>query len=265
MHLLFLEGFTQIKVLTYNIRYNNAGDGSNAWALRKEAIADSIKLANPDIICFQEVLYDQYVFLNDNLFDYFSYGIGRDDGKTVGEYSPVFVRKSKFEVIDSGTFWLSENPENPSKGWDAALNRISSWVKIKEISTNKALMVFNTHFDHIGKIAQKNSAALIIQKSVSIAGKLPCIITGDFNLTPQEAPYALILKSGFDDAFLKNKQLETYTFTGFVLDLKIAKRIDYIFSNKKLKASTYQTYKWKTATSAFLSDHLPVEAILIWK
>ncbi len=236
----------QLQVLTYNIRYDNPADGNNAWPNRREALCDSLKGFDADILCLQEVLNSQYQFIQSRLSDYRAYGIGRDDGKLAGEFAPVFFKRSKFILLDS------------------ALNRIVSWVKLKSSEGDKIFFVFNTHFDHQGIVARHNSAKLITHKAKELATNNPFIIAGDFNLTLVEEPYKVMTRS-LKDAFKPDKSGASYTFAGFKYDQKIAKRIDYIFYSAAFKSTSSQTLYWRSTWGDFLSDHLPVTATLKWK
>ncbi len=260
--MIIASGFVctaQLQVLTYNIRYDNAADGNNAWPNRRQSLCDSLKALSADIVCLQEVLNSQYLFIQSRLGDYHAYGIGRDDGKLAGEYAPVFFKKSKYILLDSGTFWLSENPDTPGKSWDAALNRIVTWVKLKSIDGKRVFFVFNTHFDHQGKVARLHSAELVTHKAKEMATSYPFIIAGDFNLTPSEEPYHIMARN-LKDAYKPDSSGADYTFAGFKYDEKIAKRIDYIFYSNAFKSSNYQTLNWRSAWGDFLSDHLPTPA-----
>ncbi len=252
----------QLHLVTYNIRYNNAGDGENAWINRREAMADSLQHTGADIICLQEVLHDQLMFLQGALKEYRYYGVGRDDGKTAGEYAPLFYRTDRFTVVDSGTLWLSETPGVPSKGWDAALNRIATWLKLKSKASGKEIVVFNTHFDHQGKQARLESARLLTLQALQKAKDMACILAGDFNFVSSDEPYDIIDFAGYSDTWKEMHVPDAYTFTGFKTDLSIAKRIDFVFVNKYLHTKQHRVLYWKSRNDSYLSDHLAVEVKL---
>jgi len=152
----------KITCITYNIRYDNSNDGQNVWLNRKEKVVEVLKSHIPDIICLQEVLNSQMLYLQNELSNYASLGVGRDDGKEKGEYSPVLFLKSEFELVKWKTIWLSHEPEIAgSKGWDAALPRIATFVLLSHKKTKKRLLVVSTHYDHIGKQARRESSLLI--------------------------------------------------------------------------------------------------------
>jgi endonuclease/exonuclease/phosphatase family metal-dependent hydrolase len=181
----FARGGQPINVATYNLRYNNPGDGLNAWPNRKEHVKALIRYHEFDIFGTQEGLIGQ---LNDlaELQEYAFIGAGRDDGKQAGEHSAIFYRKDRFQLLDNGDFWLSETPEQPSKGWDATCcNRICSWAKFRDMELKKDFYFFSVHFDHQGVQARRESGKLMVEKIQVIAGNAPVICVGDFNSTPE--------------------------------------------------------------------------------
>ncbi len=184
----------QINIMSFNIRYNNPNDEINAWPNRADMVNGLLKFHEPDIFGLQEALYGQILDIETELPEYEWFGVGRDDGKQAGEFAPIFFNKTKFILIENGHFWLAENCEKPDKGWDAACTRICTWGKFKNKVSGKRFYVFNTHFDHRGEEARKNSAILIRDKieEMTYKNNLPVILTGDFNLTPETLPISLI-------------------------------------------------------------------------
>ena len=254
--------------MTYNIRYNNAGDGINQWTNRKQKVTEVISKFNPDIFGVQEALKDQVDDLSNQFTDFDVESVGRDDGHKAGEHSAIFFNKKKFLIMDGKTFWLSPTPDSAgSVGWDAAITRICTWVMLKEISSEKIFFVFNTHFDHMGTVAREKSAELIKSKAIEIAGDFPLFIMGDFNSEPDETPYKIMTSAEpfqlFDTYFSarENKAGAICTFTGFEVNGKICKRIDYIFTDKNFSVSDYFIFHDNDGTY-FPSDHLPVAAIV---
>ena len=246
-------------VMSYNIRYDNAGDGINKWSNRKENLIKLIIAHHPAIIGTQEVLVNQLNDLNSGLINYESIGVGRDDGKQKGEYAAIFFDKTIFTKLDGGNFWLSETPEIAgSKSWDAALTRIATWVKLKHSKSGKIIYVFNTHFDHVGKVAREKSALLIKEKIKLIAGNNNYILIGDLNTEPSEEAYQYLMNTGdqlFNDAAgTDNKEA---TFCGFETANKNCKRIDYILYSKKLKTKNYLVIH-ENDGKYYPSDHLPI-------
>lgn len=149
---------------TFNIRYANPDDGINYWEHRKQWACESMDFYDVDVFGAQEVVKTQLKDMVNGLKAYSYVGIGRN-GEDQGEFCPIFYKKSKFKLLDSNTFWLSKEPTKVnSKGWDAALPRIVTWVKLKDNYSGKVFYFFNTHFDHKGKIAQIESAKLLKEK-----------------------------------------------------------------------------------------------------
>ncbi|HMG92921.1 MAG TPA: endonuclease/exonuclease/phosphatase family protein, partial [Chryseolinea sp.] len=184
----------QVKVMTYNIRLDTPVDSINQWPKRTQKVVDLIRKYDPDILGVQEAIHHQLMDLVKNLPQYDYVGVGRDDGKTKGEYSAILYKKEKFSVLQQGTFWLSETPDVPgSKSWDAAITRVASWAKLRDKKTGKDFLSINTHFDHIGKEARRNSAALLKKKTNELGKDLPVIITGDFNCMRSDPPYSTIM------------------------------------------------------------------------
>lgn len=253
----------EMNVVSFNIRYNTPNDGENAWPNRVEMVTGLLRFHDAGIFGLQEALHGQILDVKNNLPEYEWFGVGRDDGKKAGEFSPIFYKKSKFELLDHGTFWLSETPEKPSTGWDAALNRIVTWGMFKSKETGKEFMVFNTHFDHVGVEARKNSATLIRKKiEEMVPAGTPVILTGDFNLTPDQKPIEM-LKEYLDDSRDVTKE-PPYgplgTYNGFEINADLSsRRIDYIFVKGDIEVLKYAALS-DIKDKRFPSDHLPVFA-----
>lgn len=224
-----------LNVASYNIRmhskvdYNN-GDG---WTSRRDIMCDLVAFSAFDIFGAQEVCHDQLEDMLSRLPDYGYIGVARDDGKTKGEYSPVFYRKERFEVLESGTFWLSETPNEVSFGWDAACRRVCSYGYFKDKLTKKKFWFFNTHMDHKGKVARVEGAKLVIAKIKELCGKdARVILTGDFNVAQNSPAYNTFAESGLlKDAYLLApvKYAPAGTFNNFKVGTHSDKRIDHIF------------------------------------
>jgi endonuclease/exonuclease/phosphatase family metal-dependent hydrolase len=252
-----------IKLMTYNIRMDNPKDGENAWPNRKENFVNQILFYAPDVIGIQEGLEHQVLYLDTHLKNYKYVGVGRADVKEkgVGEYSAIFYNPQNFKELKSGTFWLSETPDKPSRGWDASLNRICTYILLKNKESGQKFWVFNTHFDHRGVNARKNSASLIIQKINSInKEKLPVFLMGDLNLQPDEVPIQLLAKELNDSKAIS--QLPPYgpigTFNGFDACKNINKRIDYIFTSKDNITVKKYAVLADVNDVKYPSDHFPV-------
>ncbi len=177
------------RVMTFNIRYDNPGDGENGWVHRKDKVASVIRLHQADIAGLQEALKHQINELAERLPEFAWFGVGRQDGKDGGEFTPIFYRRDRFELVEHGDFWLSETPEKiGSKSWDAALPRIATWGKFKDKTTELEFYLLNTHFDHIGLTARLESAKRLRLWAESRVKELPVILIGDFNCLPASPP-----------------------------------------------------------------------------
>ncbi len=154
-----------LNVMTFNIRLNVASDSLNAWPYRKDIAASQVNFFDVHILGVQEALYDQMQDLQQRLIKYKHAGVGREDGKTKGEFSAIFYDTTRLKCLKDATFWLSQTPETVgSKGWDAALPRIVTWCFFEDKITHKTFYAFNTHFDHMGKQARAESGKLLLQK-----------------------------------------------------------------------------------------------------
>lgn len=252
------------KVMTYNIRYDAKSDTLNNWDLRKEAMVKLMEHYAPTFIGLQEALANQVTYLDDALPTYGYVGVGREDGKEKGEYSAVLYTKNEYKVVQSNTFWLSETPENISKGWDATLERICTYGLFEHLVTKEQIWVFNTHFDHIGELARSHSAQLIVDKiKEMVKGNVPIVLMGDFNLEPDGKGISII-KGYLQDGIQISKRLfygPEGTFNGFDPNMKLDRRIDYIFV-KNTRVTEYMHIDDRMDNNRHISDHLPVYAIL---
>ncbi|MDD7884760.1 endonuclease/exonuclease/phosphatase family protein [Flavivirga sp. 57AJ16] len=258
--LLSFNFYGQTSIMTYNIRFNNPNDNVNWWKNRKEEVAGMIKYYHPDILGIQEGLNDQVNDLYNNLPNYSYTGVGRDDGKEKGEYAAIFYNSDKFELINTKTYWLSSTPNKVSVGWDASMERITTYGVFRNLKTNDTLHVFNCHYDHIGKMAQQKSSELIVslirQKDLE---KRMVIVMGDLNSTPKEKAIQS-LKTVLEDSFEITKHPiygPVGTFNTFDIDFIPEKRIDYIFT-KNLVVENYRNIDDRRKNNLWLSDHLPV-------
>ena len=255
------EQKVNVRWATFNMRYANKGDAPNHWDARKERVAEYIKEMKFDVFGTQEVLHSQFEDLKAMLPEFEGVGVGRDDGATKGEYSAVFYNKNVFDALDSGTFWLSEDPTAVGKmGWDAVCVRIATWAKLQHKATGKIVMAVNTHYDHVGKEAQKQSSLLIIRKIKEIVGDQPAVLTGDFNVTDKSEAYNTIVSNEFVllDAHKVAEKTGgvNHTFHGFA---KIApekcSKIDFVFVTPNIKVLHSEITP--EVKEALLSDHNP--------
>ncbi|MEO6231622.1 MAG: endonuclease/exonuclease/phosphatase family protein [Ferruginibacter sp.] len=256
-----------ITVATFNMRYsienNHVKDSLNgeSWRQRGPVVAAMIRFHEMEIIGTQECLLHQLTDLTKWLPQYRYAGIGRDDGKTAGEFSAILYNESRFKVLKQGNFWLSETPDKPSLGWDATCcNRICSWVYFEELKSNKKFYVFNAHFDHQGMIASKESAQLILAKMNVIAGKNPVIFMGDLNGDRNSEWYKQIASSEMlSDSYshAKDPYENNGSFNGFGKAPTGEAVIDHVFIS-----SQFSVNKWGILTDTYHgnypSDHFPV-------
>lgn len=265
MTLTAFTGFAQapenaFTVMTFNIRYDNPDD-PNPWQDRKDEVAEVI--AGADIIGLQEALKHQIDDLAERLPGFAWFGVGRDDGEEAGEYTCIFYRKDRFDVVDQHTFWLSETPDEPgSKSWDAAITRIATWGKFKDKKRGNGFYVFNTHFDHRGREARYESARLLSGKIEEIAGSTPAILTGDFNTREYSDPYKALIESLKDARYLSGKATvgPRATYTNW-REVGEGSPIDYIFVTGNV--NVYEAVNVDdTFRGFFPSDHLPVKAVV---
>jgi endonuclease/exonuclease/phosphatase family metal-dependent hydrolase len=255
----FLLNAQEINIITYNIRFNNPNDGINAWPNRSEMVTSLIRFHEADVFGMQEALIGQINDIEKQLPQMKHIGVGRDDGKEAGEFSPIFYDTTKFKLIDYGWFWLSETPDKPGYGWDAHYNRICTWAKLKP-KKGSSFLYLNTHFDHQGDIARAESAKLILKKIGELNTKnLPVILSGDFNLTPETAPIKYIIQYLKDSKEIS--KVTPYgpdgTFNNFDFNSKLPDRIDYIFVNEKVTVLKYAVLT-DSKENRYPSDHLPV-------
>lgn len=261
---------SNLNVMTFNIRLNTTADSLNAWPYRKDKVASQILFHQSHIVGVQEALHDQMVDLKNLLPSYKYTGVGRDDGRQKGEYSAIFYDTVRLQLLKSETFWLSEQPNVPgSKSWDAAITRIVTWAQFNDRKTKKKFYVFNTHFDHIGQEARKQSAMLILQKVKDIAGRSPVILTGDFNAQPSSAPIKIITDTTASFYMTNTKSISRQphygplgTFNAFGPKEVDNEPIDYIFMRNRLIVLQHATLS-QTWQGRFSSDHFPVFAVFL--
>jgi endonuclease/exonuclease/phosphatase family metal-dependent hydrolase len=249
---------SSIKVMTYNIRLDVASDGVNQWSNRKEKLPALIAKYDPDFVGLQEAMHHQLMDILKALPQYGYIGVGRDDGKEKGEYSAILYKKDKFNLKSQDTKWLSKTPTVPgSKDWDAAITRIVTQGIFIDKKTKRQFNIFNTHFDHIGKEARKESVAVIKKEVLSHKGtKDLVVVMGDFNSTPDEEPYQ---KMALDYTDARPATSTQGTFCTFQVNGPECRIIDHIFYQTGLKVVDYKVITDNDGTN-YPSDHLPVMA-----
>ncbi len=266
-------GFSQtINVATFNIRNDNnrqdkaQGDG---WERRLPVISNLIRFHQFDIVGTQEGLYHQLTGMRDQLPGFAFTGKGRDDGKEAGEFAAIFYDTRKFDLLDEGDFWLSEDTSKPNKGWDAALPRICSWAKLRVKESGKTLYFFNVHFDHVGVKAREESSKLILRKITEMAGNHTTILTGDFNVDQNSASYKVLNDSEILQDSYEMAEV-TYalngTFSGFDPNSMTESRIDHIFLTSDFNVSRYgvltDSYRTQLTEEERASGNFPKEVKL---
>ena len=240
-----------VTIMSYNVYYKTPEE-------RWQNVVQNIRNNNPDSFGLQEATPEWIDAVAAAMPDYAYVGVGRDIGGG-GEASPVFYKKDKFELIDSGTFWLSKTPERPSRGWDAMFNRICTYVVLKDKETNFIYAHFNAHFDHMGVIARLESVAVVSDKISRICNTFPVVFTGDLNDPEGGEMYNRVLETGLRDTkYLAETADGETTFHGYSDLVAKEKPIDFIFvSAMATKVSTYKVDTTKY-DGEYASDHHPV-------
>ncbi|HET7039624.1 MAG TPA: endonuclease/exonuclease/phosphatase family protein [Gemmatimonadales bacterium] len=219
-----------LRVMSFNIRYGTAPDGDDAWPLRRERTIAVIREAAPDILGVQEALRFQLDELAAAFPAYRELGVGRDDGKTAGEYAAILYRSDRLSADTGGTFWLSDTPETPgSMSWGNRITRIATWVLFTDRETSTRFAVFNVHLDHESQPSRERGVALILERMERLAPGLPVIFTGDFNAGEDNPAVQAVSAGGFTDTFrARHPDAQVVgTFNAFRGDSTGAK-IDYV-------------------------------------
>jgi endonuclease/exonuclease/phosphatase family metal-dependent hydrolase len=256
-----------LRVMTFNIRYDNPGDGADAWPNRRAKAASMIRFHGADVVGLQEALRSQIADLEAALPHFGWFGSGRSAERD-GEHCAVLFRRDRLEVLAESTFWLSETPEVAgSRGWDAALPRIATWGKLRDRRTGAVFHLLNTHLDHVGETARRESARLLLRKVVEIAGPDgPVVLTGDFNATPDSEPYRILTtgegtRRALVDALHASTcphHGPTSSWNGFK-GIEPGRRIDFVFVRPPVVVRQHGILS-DTFDGRFPSDHLPVVA-----
>ncbi len=243
---LSLPMSAQMLVGSYNIRLKVSSDSvnGNAWQKRCQVICDQVNFMSPDIFGAQEVLHVQLLDMLQELDGYDYIGVGRDDGKTGGEYAAIFYKPDRLRLLDQGNFWISETPDRPGLGWDAACVRVCTWGRFagQTATDDEAFYFFNLHMDHVGVVARREGAKLIVRKIREIAQGAPVIVTGDFNVDQKDEIYSIFTESGLlKDSYLATRLrfAENGTFNSFETELYTDSRIDHIFVSPDTEVEAY--------------------------
>ncbi|EMA60692.1 endonuclease/exonuclease/phosphatase family protein [Halorubrum lipolyticum] len=277
---------TGIRVLSYNVRYANRGDHHDAWHERRDAVGRLVRFHRPDVAAFQEPLPDQRRDLRERLPAYEFVGRGRETGGE-GEGCPIGVRADRWAVADDGTFWLSETPSEPSTGWDADYPRITTWARVRAVDGDAALLVVNTHFDHVSAHARRESARLLRERLPGIAGRdpddagrgstLPVVFVGDLNCTAGSDPHRILvgdgpaadagdpsdgrlaLRDAAASADLRHGPETSLTDFARLID---GRRIDHALVSPGVGVEAFATLADRDDRGRYPSDHLPILARL---
>jgi len=267
--LLCLAGCNQFKpevsVMTFNIRLSpyDTFDGEYCWPNRRAAAMDMIRDIKPDFFGIQEGIFSQVNYIEESLPEYGRYGVGRDDGAASGEANAIFWLKDRFDLVECQTFWLSATPDSVSRGWDGACNRVVTWGHfLDKKAGNRDVYFFNTHFDHIGKIAREESGKLIIERMKTIVPEgAPVFLTGDFNANYDDYildPVREFMGMSREVAAVSDT-LNTFHNWGTIDNNTGESIIDHIFYKNAAPL------KYKTITEQygvkFISDHYPAVSV----
>jgi endonuclease/exonuclease/phosphatase family metal-dependent hydrolase len=261
------DGTPNLRVMSFNIRYGTASDGKDVWANRQELVVTVIKTFVPDLMGTQETLPFQANYINEQLPEYTYIGWSRDKGID-GEQCGIFVRTARFSIMESGQFWLSETPDEKfSKSWDSSLPRVVTWTRLKDKqSDNREFLFANTHFDHRGTEARKQSAILLRRRLSEMAPKMPIIVTGDFNCDQESEPYRELLgEKALADSFRvlhPTRGEDEGTFHGFS-GTPGPERIDWILATEQFRPTKAEIDRTHTG-GRYPSDHFPVSAVFDW-
>lgn len=271
--LIALSASAGIRVMSYNIRLGVAKDGDNAWELRKEATPAMLRDIRPDVFGVQEAYDFQIQYILEQCPEYKSVGVGREDGVSKGEHMSLFYDSTRIELIEWGTYWLSETPDEPSKGWDAACKRTATWALLREIATGNRFYMVNTHLDHKGVVARREGLALIYRKIQQMnPGGVPMVLTGDFNVLPDNECLTDISKLMRNARDYADETDVNGSFNGFGVnaytsgdpgkeyDPKVATPIDYIYYSGFRKCPRFKVVNNPYAGKKFISDHYPIYA-----
>lgn len=246
-----------VKIMSYNLKIS--GDGIRAVEKRAVHILNTMNEKKPDSIGVQEADKNWVETLAEGLSDYSHVEKYRDDGIAEGESSAIFYLKDKYNLIDSGHFWLSETPDEPSIGWDAACPRICTYAVLENKETGFVYAHFNVHFDHVGQKAQAESVSLITAKIASIAPDIPVVLTGDFNVAEGSDCYNALVECGLKDTkFLAKKADNHATYHGYHVVYPSTKPIDFVFTNAYVSSVKSSRIDSGFIDHVLASDHFPL-------
>lgn len=252
----------EVKVISYNIRFANKKDGANIWQNRAKASPAMIRDYAPDVFGVQEALAEQLEYMDVKLPQYSYVGVGREDGKKKGETMAIFYNTRTVRLLDWGTYWLSETPEKPSRGWDADCKRTATWTLMEMKGSGKKFFYVNTHLDHRGDVAQQKGLELIVERIAAMNQEgLPMILTGDFNVMPDD-PVLNGLNAKMLDA--RKTAIKTDSRATFNAWGKSASIIDYIYHSGFSECAEFETIVRQYKDVLYISDHYPIVSRLVF-
>lgn len=251
----------QIRIVSFNIRYG--GDGLRSAKSRAPLVIQTLRDAKPDSFGLQEALKEWMDYLTEGLPEYGWVGVGRDDGKGAGEFNPIFYRKDRYDLVDSGTFWLSETPEVPSLGWNGGCNRVCTWAVLRDRATGFTYAHVNTHLDNASEEARLNGAKLVREKVLSF--DMPVVCTGDFNVNEGSEVYNIMADGPIGDSkALAPDTMSSGTYHDyFPIAMSQKSPIDYIFVTKATAAPQVYRVLNHRVNGRFASDHYAIYADMI--
>lgn len=259
-----------VLAMTYNIRLDTTSDGLNAWTYRKGFLIGQIASLRPELLGLQEVLLNQKRDLEAAFPGYRFVGAGRDDGKEGGEFSPLAVDTAQFQVGESGTYWLSPSPAVPSLGWDAGYKRLVTWARLIRRGDRARILVLNTHWDHQGLVARRESGKLILDwlERYRRRGE-QLVLMGDFNAEDTEESVAQLTAASTPSSVLFDARRisatgstgPAFSFNAFNAFPTSGKLIDHIFVGAGIGVRSHSVIA-QHENGRVASDHFPVVALL---
>lgn len=252
-----------LKVMSYNIRYGTANDGDDRWEVRRPRTLSLIRKESPDLMGLQEALDFQIEEIRSSLPNMAAVGVGRDDAKSAGEFSPILYNTQRLQLLRSDTFWFSDTPAVPaSKHWGNNITRVCTWAFFRDLKTGKYVWHYNLHIDHQSQPSRIKSAELLAKRIAERGTDDPVLVSGDFNVGEDNPVVSTMRENGYRDSFrmLHSEEKEVGTFNGFK-DLGVDK-IDYIWVSAGVQVERAEIVRLKI-DGRWPSDHCPVTAWVV--
>ncbi len=250
-----------LRIMSFNIRCTNVG--RDTWEDRIGIVTETIVKSGSDSVGVQEATPEWMQTLDKELEAYDYVGVGRDDGKNMGEFSAIFYLKDKYNLLDSGTFWLSETPDTPSLGWDAGCKRVCTWAVLENKTTGEKYVHVNSHFDHVGIKAREESVKMILTH-IEQYKDLPVVFTADMNVKEGSDNYVAFTKELNDTKYLASDTMDYLTYHDTKPSKYEGEVIDYVMVNDNFDALSYKVVT-AGIDERYVSDHFPVYADIIKK